>query len=123
MILRTIAQQAYSQGHRTLASSALPAGLNRLRFSFSNVGWTDSMSLSAAFQIAPDGVTWGDAVGLIMNGRWRNPITGLRDVHFINMPLTQTTTAAARIIGAFSLYDPTNTALQFQTEIVIEGFA
>ena len=121
-ILRTIPVAAYSQGHRTIAPAQIPAGLSRMRFSFSNVDWTDSMSLTCTFQISLDGgATYGDAVGGILIGIARDP-SGLRGIQDINLPLSVPTNATTFLVAAFSLHDPARPTVQFSTGIVVEGF-
>lgn len=124
MILRTINQQSYTQGFRTLGSDNLPAGLNRLRFGLNNVDWTDSMFVVLAYSVSYDnGATWIGPNVITFRGDWRNPGTGLRERQWGDIPLLSTSTVNTSIRSWLVIADPANPAQSFASDVVIEGFA
>lgn len=123
MILRNIAQRAWPQGFRSLSSDAIPAGLNRLRFTFTNVDWSDSTILVTVFQISHDnGVTWSGANVGCMQGNHRNPVTGQREPQWFEVPLLQTSTTNTSVRAWLILVDPVNPTAQYTSGVNIEGF-
>lgn len=122
MILRTITQRAWSQGFRALSSDAIPAGLIRLRFTFTNVDWSDSTILVTVFQVSHDaGLTWsGPSVGC-MQGNWRNP-SGLREPQWFDVPFAQVSNTNTTVRAWLILVDPVNPTTQYTSGVTIEGF-
>lgn len=117
-VLRTINSRNYPSGQRTITSANIPAGYRTLKFTFTDETWPAGFVLSAAFEASPDnGTTWNFVGGFTAEDGWVNPITGLPEPRWINVPLGFVSTTQTSLRGTFTA------SQSFNTEITIEGFA